>query len=172
MAVPNQKLLLIDRTSTPSSGFFHFEHDIYFLANARLTLNGIRTFMYFMTLVPDSIDGKPNEANKRHGFYELSTSHIAKITHSTTRDAQRGIENLIKEGYLIQRKDNLYQFIDVLPEDKIKTVEEHQQVLNYKSELMNSLNAISDDRTKQLKQIAAEDLEKQPKQREKYSWED
>ena len=41
-----------------------------------------------------------------------------------------------------------------------------------KSELINSLNAISDDRTKQLKQIAAEDLEEQPKPREKYSWED
>lgn len=171
MSVPNQKFILIDRTKSSETGFFHFNHEIFFLAAKRLSLNGIRVFMYFMSLVPDSIDGIINSSNKRTGFYELYTSKAAEAIGILTKDVQRGVENLIEKGYLIKRKGNLYQFIDILPEDKMQNQEEHKQVINYQEELKNSLNDISKNRNKQLQLIATEKL-LEAKSHEKYEWEE
>ena len=161
MSVPNQKLILIDKTSTKEKNFFLIPHEVLFAAMRRLTLNGIRVYTYFMSLVPDSIDGKENKNNIRNGYYELSTSHAAEIIGSDTKSVQRGVEDLIKNGYLISRGGNKYQFIDMLPEDKTQTPEEHEKINTYQEELRNSLQLMSGGRDNQLKQIARRTLEEE-----------
>ena len=171
MSEPNQKFILIDKTSVSDKNFFYLNHETFFLAAKRLTLNGIRMYMYFMSLVPDSIDGVQNKKNTRTGYFELYTSKAAETMDISTQSVQRGTVELINKGYLVLRKGNLYQFIDILPEDKLQSPEEHQKVLNYQEELANSLKIMSDQREEQLQEIAKTTLvNNEP--REKYEWED
>jgi len=169
MSEPNQKFILINRSSAAANNFFHFNHDIFFSAAKRLTLNGIRVFMYFMSLVPDSIDGVPFEKNTRNGFFELYTAKVAEVIGTNTQSVQRGINDLIANGYLTLHKGNVYQFIDILPEDKTQTVDEHQKVMSYQDELHNSLKKLSTDRDEQLRNITMNSI---THQNEKYDWEE
>lgn len=157
MAVSNQKLVVINKTTPPNKNYFKLSQDLYFLANSRLTQAGMTVYMFFMTLVPDTWDGKVNKENTRQCMYELSTSYIAEITYKDTKTAQRGINDLIDKGYLISLGGNQYQFIDILPEDKVQTIEEHEQVMDYQKALQSGMSLLNDTRQKQLQRIAEEE---------------
>jgi len=167
MSVANQKIALIDRTEVPKTNFFMIAHETFFMAARRLTLNGLRVYMYFMAQVPDTINNIKNEKNKRPSFFEISSSRIAEVIGMDTKTAQRGIDELIKKGYLILRQGNLYQFIDILLEDKAQTIEEHEQVMNYADMLNANINKMNAERNQQLKDMAESIIPDK-----KYSWQD
>lgn len=160
MSISNLKRILIDKTSTPKSNFFLFEHELYWLANTHLNQSGMTMYMFFMSLVPDSIDHQLNLKNTRTKPYELYSSKVAEIIHKDTKTVQRGINDLIKNGYLIERSPNLYQFIDIIPEDHIMTTKDFNQIQDYEILLRQSLTNLEDEKQLQLKQKAKENLEK------------
>ena len=79
-----------------------------------------------------------------------------------TKSAQRGIEDLISNGYLklINDKLNLYQYIDILPEDRGQTYEEYEQVQDYAELLQNSINNLHQTRQEQLHEIAKKQVQR------------
>lgn len=158
MSVPNQRLVYIDKTTPRNNHYFKIDQEIFFAANARLSQAGMTVYMYLMTLVPDSYDGKINPDNKRIHPFELSSSDAAEVTGKDTKTIQRGFNNLVEKGYLIPRNGNTYQFIDRVPEDKPQTWQEHEYVTNYQQELKNNLQLLENERQKQLQQIARDNL--------------
>ena len=158
MSVPNQRLVYIDKTTPRDSHYFKIDQEIYFAANARLNQSGMVVYMYLMTLVPDSYDGKINPDNKRIHPFELSSSAAAEVTGKDTKTIQRGFDNLVANGYLIPRNGNTYQFIDRVPEDRPQTLKEHEYVVSYQEELKNNLQLLQNERQEQLQQIARDTL--------------
>lgn len=160
MSISNLKRILIDKTSTPKSNFFLFEHELYWLANTHLNQSGMTMYMFFMSLVPDSIDHQLNLKNTRTKPYELYSSKVAEIIHKDTKTVQRGINDLIKNEYLIERGPDLYQFIDILPTDHINTVKDLNQIQEYEETLKQSLTELEENKQNVLKQQAINNLKK------------
>lgn len=158
MSVPNQRLIYIDKTTPQINHYFKIDQEVFFAANARLSQAGMTVYMYLMTLVPDSYDGKINPDNKRVHPFELSSSDAAEVTGKDTKTIQRGFNNLLENGYLIPRNGNTYQFIDRVPEDRPQTQKEHEYVMSYQQELKNNLQLLENERQKQLQQIAQDTL--------------
>ena len=161
MSVPKQKTVLINRTTPPEKNYFKISHDMYFLAAAELTPAGLSVYMYFTTVVPDTWDGIKNKDNHRTKPYEISSSAIAEVIKKDTKTVQRGINDLINKGYLQLIKDNVYQFIDILPEHRCQTPKEHEQVKEYESMILLSMDRMKTERQQQLKNISVNGVVKQ-----------
>lgn len=174
MSTSNQKITFIDKTSPPDKKYFKIDHELYFSAAERLSKMGMICYMYFMSQVPHTWNGIKNKDNNRNAPYEISTAHIAEITGISGSSAKNGIADLIKNGYLKPLKGNLYQFIDILPEDRLQTVEEHEEILEYEQMLKLSMDTLSNDRQEQLKNIALKNIEEEKilsTSQKKFSWE-
>lgn len=169
MSVPKQKIVLINRTTPAQEKYFKIDQELYFLAASRLNKSGLLVYMYFIAQVPNTWDGIKNQSNKRAGAYEISTRHISEVINSDIKTATRGIEDLINNGYLKLLKGNLYQFIDILPEDKTQTIEEYEELQDYESMLTLSMNEMKAQRQNQLIDIAKK--YKQDEQPIKFDWE-
>ena len=163
MSVANQKVVFINRTTPKNKKYFKIDQQLFFAANARLSQAGMTMYMYFMTIVPDSYDNIPNKDNNRLKPFELSSSYAAEVIKKDVKTVQRGINNLIENGYLIQRKENIYQFIDILPEDKSLTEQETEKVLDYTKELNDNLIQLQQERKIQLRNISADTLKREQK---------
>lgn len=162
MAVPNQKNVLINRTHAKQTKFFIIDQEQYFSAANRLTLSGMKVYMYLQMQVPDTWNEQKNKDNLRNKPFELSPQDISNKTQMNAKSAQRGIEDLISNGYLklINDKLNLYQYIDILPEDRGQTYEEYEQVQDYVELLQNSINNLHQTRQEQLYEIAKRQAQK------------
>ena len=163
MAEKYQKIMWIDRHNAGTANYIKIGDVDFFSAYNRLTYVGIGVYMYICCQVPNSYDGKKNEKNNRPRPFELSPQAVSNFTGMPRSSVQKGIQNLIDNKYIycLDEKANLYQFIDVLPDDKGQTLEEHELVKQYKLE--DSLLQLQQNRNKQLHEIA---------KREKYEWED
>ena len=164
MSVANQKVVFINRTTPKNKKYFKIDQQLFFAANARLNQAGMTMYMYFMTLVPDSYDNIPNKDNNRLKPFELSSYYAAEVIGKDIKTVQRGINNLIEKGYLIQRKENIYQFIDILPEDKSLTEKESEKVLDYTKELNDNLIQLRQERKIQLKNISIDTLKREQRE--------
>lgn len=121
--------------------------DAFFIAAKNLTLNGLRVYMYFMTLPACVVNGKINsDYPHRSGFIRISSSEIANIISIDVKSVTRGIEELIKQGYLIIMDKNTYIFYNVLPQDgkNIKedtSAEAYNRALKESMHFLNNINA-------------------------------
>lgn len=166
MAIPNQKNILINRTHAKQTKFFIIDQEQYFNAANRLTLSGLKVYMYLQMQIPDTWNEQKNSENIRNKPFALSPQDIANKTQMNTKSAQRGIEDLIENGYLklINENLNLYQYTDILPEDRTQTYEEYEQVQDYAALLENSISNMKKIRQEQLHEIATKQVQN------KYSW--
>lgn len=177
MSAPNQKLAYLNRTrinmNTPTGNYFTMYTEYYFLARKRIeTLNGMDAYVYFASRIPHTYDFIKNKDNKNTRPFEISPRAMADLTGLDISSCRRGIEQLMKKGYLKLLKGNTYQFTDILSEDMSQTPEEHQQVLQYEVSLEESLLMNQNARQEQLKQIAENSINlKQEEKRPKYDWE-
>lgn len=169
------KNVFINRTTPSEKHYFKINQDIYFLASSRLNKSGMTVYMYLMSLVPSSWDFKPNKDNNRRAPFSLMTNYAAQATFTDVKTIQRGINNLIEVGYLIERKDNLYQFIDILPEDKIPNDTDNEKINNYEEDFAFSLQQLNEENENHLKNIAEMRAKSNEKIKlskpEQYSWE-
>ena len=179
MSSPNQKLVLIDRTPpNEQSGKIIIDSDSIMLAGSRLTHAGLMVYLYFLTQVPDTYSGIRNTKNKRRNLFEFSPQALENTYGFDHTSAQRGFKNLIEKGYLTptKNKKNIYQFIDILPEDRLQTAEEYEEISIYEESLKDSINqlkAISEERKINAAKnyISQESMNKQEPNRKKYDWE-
>lgn len=164
MAEKYQKTVWIDRQDAGNVNYIKINDSIFFSAYNRLTYVGIGVYMYICCQVPHSYNGKKNEKNNRVRPFELSPQAISNFTGMARSSVQKGIQNLIDNKYIycIDEQRQLYQFIDVIPEDKPQTVEEHEKVQQYSLE--NSLLQLQEKRDQQLHQIAKNTIQQ-------YGWE-
>ena len=80
MAVPNQKNVLINRTHAKQTKFFIIDQEQYFSAANRLTLSGMKVYMYLQMQVPDTWNEQKNKDNLRNKPFELSPQDISNKT--------------------------------------------------------------------------------------------
>lgn len=154
MAEKFQKTMWIDRHDPGSANYIKIGDLDFFSAYNRLTYVGIGVYMYICCQVPNSYDGKKNEKNNRPRPFELSPQAISNFTGMPRSSAQKGIQNLVEQGYIycIDEEANLYQFIDVLSDDKGMTPKEYEKVKQYN--LDDGLQKLSDKRDNELQGIA------------------
>lgn len=173
MSVPNQKLTLIHRSEIPKgNNFISIQSEKFFIAKKRLTPTGFSLYCYFLTLTPDTYGGEINEKNKRKAPFELSSSRIKDvILAEDTRTVENGINDLIKKGYLILERGNLYSFRDTLPEDRSMTVEENEEVNDYAEMIKQSIQNQKTQKVEQLKEIAIARVNEESR-KTKWEWED
>lgn len=154
MAEKNQKVMWIDRHDAGATNYIKIGDLDFFSAYKRLTYVGIGVYMYICCQVPNSYDGKKNEKNNRPRPFELSPQAIANFTGMARSSVQKGIQNLVENGYIycIDEEMNLYQFIDILPEDRGQTIQEHESIKQYSLE--KGLSQLQEKRENQLHTIA------------------
>ena len=168
MSVPNQKIVFIDRTSSSPSKYIRIDSDLFFLAAKKLSKLGIICYGYFLSQTPYSRDGDKNRENTNKIPYEISTSAISNKTGISTDAARAGLQDLIDNKYLKLIRGNFYQFIDILPEDKIMTPEEYEEKQNYEKIAEMGLNMVKENRQEHLKQVANQQINKVENLKEKY----
>lgn len=149
-----QKTMWIDRHDPGAINYIKIGNLDFFSAYNRLTYVGVGVYMYICCQVPNSYDGKKNDKNNRPRPFELSPQAISNFTGMPRSSAQKGIQNLVENGYIycIDSEANLYQFIDILPEDRGQTLEEHELVKQYSLE--DSLSQLNQKRDDQLHELA------------------
>ena len=114
MSVPNQKKILIERTSVNAiKDFLKVSNDNLEIAMYNLKGNAFKLWIYF--------------ADNKNGYamdlYPVDFCTKAKVSDSTYR---RAFEELEKKGYLIKssKQDNLYLFKEVSLSDEIEKPDE------------------------------------------------
>lgn len=154
MAEKEQKKMWIDRHDPGPANYIKIGDVDFFSAYNRLTYVGVGVYAYICCQVPNSYDGKKNIKNNRPRPFELSPQAISNFTGMPYSSAKKGIDDLVNSGYIycLDPKLHLYQFIDVLPEDKGQTMAEHELVKEYSLE--DSLAQLQQKRDEQLHQLA------------------
>ena len=114
MSVPNQKKILIERTSEKvMKDYLKVSNDSLEIAMYNLKGNAFKLWIYF--------------ADNKNGYamdlYPVDFCTKAKVSDSTYR---RAFEELEKKGYLIKssKQDNLYLFREVSLSDEIEKPDE------------------------------------------------
>lgn len=154
MAEKEQKMIWIDRHDPGAANYIKIGDVDFFSAYGRLTYVGLGVYMYICCQVPNSYDGKKNMKNNRPRPFELSPQAISNFTGMPYSSAKKGIKDLVDCGYIycLDEKVHLYQFIDILPEDKGQTMKEFELVKQYSLE--DSLAQLQQKRDQQLHDIA------------------
>ena len=106
---PHGKLVYVDRTLVPELGHYKTEQYIYYDARATLSPCGFDTFMFFMTLKPNTINGTPTSHTTPYEFFPV---YAAKRIYSMPPRMIAGEAELMERGYLTKKYDNFYQFVD------------------------------------------------------------
>ncbi len=161
MSVPNQKFVFINKLQTNSNKekFYVLSHNSFRLAFERLNKSGLSVYMYLLAQIPHTYDGQIYSKNNSEKGYELSPQAIYNYYDKqlTIQSIHNGIKQLIEFKYLTLIGGNVYQFNEILDEDKIDTVEEKQEAYSTYNHISNSLELLEFQRQQRLQKIAEKD---------------
>lgn len=140
MAEPNQKLCYLNRKSRAGNEQYvnFITEPTYDILSQLNTYGAVLTYFYLCSLVPHTIDGKKYKPEK--GFiksapYEISPAALQKVYPGHDISTfQHGINRLIELKILRPVNGNLYIFDDIPIEYRVKTYEEHQEMVTLNAE--------------------------------------
>ena len=174
MSEPNQKRVMIDKTQNLKSNFLRIDNDFIKNAYNRLSHTGFGVYLYLVTAVPHTYDGTmQNKKRTTTKPFDLSPQAISNDIGKHPKSIRTAIDELIRIGYLTLIQGNIYQFKDYLPEDKILTSEEYEQIKELTIE--DSLKFQKEKRLKELENIKdnyfSDNTDIEPMINKKYDWE-
>lgn len=162
MSVSNQRCLFIDRRKTGGS-IRYMNLDIegtLNVVNDIKTVGGLKIYLYLCSQVPHSYDNEINVNRANQMPFEFSPVGIKMVYPDIDRKTiQRGFDELVELGIIVQRKNNIYQFKDVPLKYRTQTYEEYTLT-----------NALQDNAKDTVTEILGDQKIRENKQ--KYEWEE
>lgn len=162
MSVSNQRCLFIDRRKTGGS-IRYMNLDIegtLNVVNDIKTVGGLKIYLYLCSQVPHSYDNEINVNRANQMPFEFSPVGIKMVYPDIDRKTiQRGFDELVELGIIVQRKNNIYQFKDVPLKYRAQTYEEYTLT-----------NALQDNAKDTVTEILGDQKIRENKQ--KYEWEE